>query len=82
MSTALQIEAAIKQLSAKERQKLIEDLPELLPELLQSPEWEEIHRDPTPRPALSKLGDELAAEFSKNPEDFPKIAIEDFDRNT
>jgi hypothetical protein len=81
MSTALQIEAAIKALSGEERRKLVEDLPELFPELMQSPEWDLIQSDPRPRPALSKLGDELMGQFGKDPEAFPKITTQDFDRN-
>lgn len=81
MSTANEIEAAIRALSAKERQKLIEVLPSILPELEGDTEWERINGDPRPRPALTALGDEIAAQLRSDPERFPEIRDRDFEQN-
>ena len=57
MSTVQEIEAAIRNLSAAEREELISDLPKLLPELDGDAAWERLIRDARPRPALSALLD-------------------------
>ncbi|MGD1086526.1 MAG: hypothetical protein ABSA47_17455 [Verrucomicrobiota bacterium] len=61
MSTALEIEAAIRTLSAVEREKLIRELPVLLPELGGDLAWNQIIGDPRPRPALTELLDQAEA---------------------
>jgi hypothetical protein len=74
MSTIEEIESAIQALPQSEREKLIQDLPTILPELAVDPEWRLIISDPRPRPALSKLGDEIEAQMKANPECFPEIS--------
>jgi len=71
MSTVQEIEAAIQALAATEREKLLADLPGILPELNGDAMWERILSDPRPRPALTALGDEIAAQFKANPSRFP-----------
>ena len=71
MSTIQEIEAAIQALPATEREKLVADLPSLLPELNGDAMWERVLSDPRPRPALTALGDEIAAQFKANSSCFP-----------
>ena len=78
MATAEEIEAAIRSLPQRERAKLIEDLPSILPELSGDAEWERIIADTRPRPALTKLGDELESQLKAHKENFPEIRDEDF----
>ena len=80
MSTVQEIEAAIQALPAAEREKLVADLPGILPELNGDAMWERILSDPRPRPALTALGDEIAAQFQANPSRFPEIQDRDFDQ--
>lgn len=79
MSTALEIEAAIKALSPQERQKLIRDLPALLPELDGDEAWKRILADPTRNSALSAFADLVDAERQRNPQAFAEIKDSDFD---
>ena len=80
MSTAVEIEAAIRTLSPTERKKLVRDLPALLPELEGDEAWEQIIEDARPRPGLSKRFDEIEAAYAKHPESFAEIRDADFDR--
>ena len=80
MSTVAEIEAAIKALSPADRARLVEELPGILPELNGDLVWQHIAGDPRPRPALSALGDEIAAQFQKNPQSFAELHDADFDR--
>jgi|GEM_PF-863212 hypothetical protein len=80
MSTVAEIEAAIKALPSAERERLADDLPSILPELNGDAKWQRIINDPRPRPALTALGDEIAAEFKKNPAAFSEMRDADFDR--
>ena len=79
MSTAVEIEAAIRTLSPTERKKLVRDLPALLPELEGDEAWEQIIKDTRPRPGLSKRFDQIEAEYTKHPESFAEIRDADFD---
>jgi hypothetical protein len=79
MSTVQEIEAAIQALPATEREKLVADLPGILPELNGDTMWENVLSDPRPRPALTALGDEIAAQFKANPSRFAEIQDRDFD---
>ena len=81
MSSLKEIEAAIGALSPADRVKLVQDLPSLIPECEGDLAWQRILHDPTPSPALSRIGDELDAEFERNPDAFPKISEADFRRN-
>ena len=67
MSTAKEIETAILALPPNERQKLVEDLPSLLPELDSDALWSRIINDPRPRRALSALGDPIEAQLNSDP---------------
>ena len=80
MSRVAEIEAAIKALPSAERERLADDLPSILPELNGDAKWQRIINDPRPRPALTALGDEIAAEFKKNPAAFSEMRDADFDR--
>ncbi len=56
-----QIETAIRSLPAGERDRLVQDLPKLFPELDGDDTWERIIHDGLPRPAFSRLLDEITA---------------------
>jgi hypothetical protein len=79
MSTVAEIEAAIRALSPAERERLADDLPSILPELNGDAQWHRIVRDERPRPALSALGDEIAARLKASPATFSEIHDADFD---
>ena len=78
MSTVQEIEDAIRALPEKEREKLVHDLPSLLPELNAEAEWSRIIHDPRSRPALTALGDAIQAQLTANPEALPEIQDSDF----
>ncbi|MBM3852103.1 MAG: hypothetical protein FJ399_03000, partial [Verrucomicrobia bacterium] len=67
MSTVEQIEEAIRALPARERARLANDLPRLLPELDGDAAWDRINRDERPRPALSQLLDEVDSAVAEDP---------------
>ena len=71
MSTAHEIEEAIRSLSPSERKKLLHDIPNLFPELSGDAEWERIIADERPRPALTELLDKTEASFAATPMHFP-----------
>jgi hypothetical protein len=79
MSTAHEIEDAIRMLSPIEREKLIKDLPALLPELDGDMAWNQIIGDTRTRPGLTALLDQAEADYKKNPAAFPEITNKDFD---
>ena len=79
MSTVAEIEAAIKALPRTERERLAENLPSILPELDGDAKWQRIINDPRPRPALTALGNEIEAQFKKNPAAFSEMHDADFD---
>jgi len=79
MSTAHEIEAAIRTLSPLEREKLIKDLPALLPELDGDLAWNQIMGDTRPRPALDALLDQAEADYKKNPAALPEVSDKNFD---
>ena len=79
MSTAHEIEAAIRALSPVEREKLINDLPLLLPELDGDLAWNRIVGDTRTRPGLSALLDQVEADYKSSPAAFPEIKDKDFD---
>ena len=80
MSTVAEIEAAIKALPSAERERLAEDLLSILPELNGDLKWHRLIHDDQPRPALTALGDEIAAQLKKNPASFSKMQDADFDK--
>ena len=75
------IKAAIRALPPAERERLADDLPTILPELNGDAKWQRIVADVRPRPALTALGDEVAAELKKNPAAFSEINDADFDQS-
>jgi len=81
MSTVAEIEEAIKALPPRERERLAEDLPFILPELRGDLVWQRIINDERPRSALSALGDQMEARFKTQPASFPKIKDSDFDKH-
>jgi hypothetical protein len=66
MSTVDEIEAAIKALPPTERERLADNLPSILPELNGDLKWKRIIHDTQPRPALTALGDEIAAQVKSH----------------
>jgi hypothetical protein len=80
MSTAREIEAAIRTFSPVEREKLIKNLPGLLPELDGDLAWNQIVGDTRARQGLTALLDQVEADFKRNPAAFPEIKDKDFDR--
>jgi hypothetical protein len=78
MSTVAEIKAAIQALPPAERERLADDLPSLLPELNGDAKWERIINDARPRPALTALGDEIAAQLKANPAAFREVRDGDF----
>ncbi|HYJ04534.1 MAG TPA: hypothetical protein VEX43_05330 [Chthoniobacterales bacterium] len=81
MRTVEEIAEAIKKLPDAERVRLAESLPTLVPELDGDARWEAIIRDPTPRPKLTALGDEIEAAYRENPEQFTELTEEEFDKH-
>jgi hypothetical protein len=80
MSTVAEIENAIRALSPTEREHLAADLPSILPEIKGDLVWQRIIGDSRPRPALSALGDEIAAQFKNHPAAFSELRDADFDK--
>lgn len=80
MSTIAEIENAIRALSPRDRERLAEELPSILPELHGDLAWKRIVNDSRPRPALTALGDEIAAQFKKNPAAYSELRDADFDK--
>jgi hypothetical protein len=82
VSTVQEIEAAIRNLSAAEREELISDLPKLLPELDGDAAWERLIRDARPRPALSALLDKTDKEYGQDPKVFPETSDAEFEKHS
>ena len=80
MSTVAEIEAAIRALPPNERERLADDLPSILPELNGDVKWQRVIADDRPRPALTALGDEIAAQLKTNPAAFSELRDADFDQ--
>ena len=80
MSTVAEIENAIRALSPKDREHLADDLPSILPELNGDAKWERITNDVRPRPSLTALGDQIAAQLKKNPAAYSELRDADFDK--
>ena len=79
MSTAQEIEQAIRSLPFDERDKLLRDLPIIFPELGGDTEWDRIIQDETPRAELTKLLDETEADYGRDPSKLPPMTAKDFD---
>jgi 2-oxo-4-hydroxy-4-carboxy--5-ureidoimidazoline (OHCU) decarboxylase len=78
MSTAQEIENAIRSLSAAERDKLLHHIPDIFPEIAGDNEWERLISDERPRPELTDLLNQHEAELTRNPESYPKMTASDF----
>lgn len=81
MNSLEEVKRAISALSPEGRTELIKELPTLLPELEGDLAWRRIIDDPTRNPALSAFVDAVDAEYQRDPESFPEIKENDFDRN-
>jgi len=82
MSTAHEIEEAIRSLSASERKKLLHDIPDLFLELGGDAGWERIIADERPRPALAELLDQMETELRRNRDGFPELSERDLSPRT
>jgi hypothetical protein len=78
MSTVAEIEAAIRALPPAERERLADHLPSILPELNGDAKWQRIITDERRRPALTALGDGIAAQLKANPTAFRGLHDSDF----
>ena len=78
MSTAREIEEAIRTLPASERDKLLQHIPALFPELAGDAEWQRIIQDKRPRRELSRLLDETEEQLRRNPNGFSRMKTSDF----
>ena len=78
MSTAQQIEAAIRSLEKTERDKLFQHLPQLFPELGGDSEWDQIIRDERQRPELTRLLDETEEQLRRAPDSLPEVKASDW----
>ena len=78
MSTAQQIEEAIRSLEKTERDKLLQHLPQLFPELGGDSEWEQIIRDERQRPELTRLLDETEEQLRRDPNSLPEVKASDW----
>ena len=79
MSTAQEIEKAIRSLSEAERVKLVQHIPQLFPEFGGDSEWVRVARDDRARPALTELLDRYETDLARDSNAFPKVAEGDFD---
>jgi hypothetical protein len=77
MGTAQQIEDAIRALERSERDKLLQHLPQLFPELAGDVEWERIIRDERQRPELTRLLDETEEQLRVDPNSLPEVKASD-----
>ena len=79
MSTAQEIEEAIRGLPPTEHDKLLQHIPQLFPEFAGDEEWNRITHDERPRPVLRELLNRYETELNADPRKFPKVAEGDFD---
>jgi hypothetical protein len=77
MSTAREIEDAIRSLPGPERDKLLHKIPDLFPELSGDAQWERIIADERPRPVLTELLDKTETEFRREPGKFSELSDND-----
>jgi hypothetical protein len=78
MSTAREIEEAIRTLPTSEREKLLQHIPALFPELAGDAKWERIIQDKRPRRELSRLLDETEEQLRRNPDGLSQMKASDF----
>ncbi|MBA3961892.1 MAG: hypothetical protein H0X40_08330 [Chthoniobacterales bacterium] len=77
MSTAQEIEQAIRSLPLSERDKLLRHIPEIFPEFAGDDEWDRIINDESVRPALTELLDQHEAKLARNPETYSEMNASD-----
>ena len=73
MKSLGEIEEAIAKLSKESQQQLLRDMPALCPEVFPVDGWDAILADPTPRPALTSLLDQLEADYRQHPAKFMAV---------
>jgi hypothetical protein len=78
VSTAQEIENAIRALPPAERDKLVQHIPQLFPEFGGDLEWERIAQEDRPRPALTELLNRYETDLARDSDAFPKVAEDDF----
>src|SRR4029453_2604719 len=78
MTTAREIEEAIRTLPSSERDKLLRHIPALFPELVSDADWERLLRDEQPRPELNQLLDETEEQLRRDPNSLPRVKAEGF----
>jgi hypothetical protein len=78
VGTAQQIEDAIRALEKTERDKLLQHLPQLFPELAGDVEWERIIRDKRQRPELTRLLEETEEQLRRDPNSLPEVKASDW----
>ncbi len=78
MSTAREIEEAIRTLPTSERDKLLRHIPALFPELVRDAEWERLIQEQRSRQELTRLLDETEEQLRRNPNSLPEIKASDF----
>jgi hypothetical protein len=82
MSTAQEIEEAIRGLLPTERDKLLQHIPQLFPDFAGDEEWNHITHDERPRPALSERLNRYQTGLDADASSFPKVAESDFDESS
>jgi hypothetical protein len=70
MKSLWEIEEAIAKLPKESQQQLLRDMPALCPGAFPADGWDAILSDPTPRPALTSLLDQVEADYSQHPGKF------------
>jgi len=65
-------------LEKAERDKLLQHLPQLFPELTGDAEWERIIRDERQRPELTRLLDETEEQLRRDPDSLPEVKASDW----
>ncbi len=70
MKSLWEIEDAIAKLPKESQQQLFRDMPALCPDVFPADGWDAILADPTPRPALTSLIDQLEADYRQQPAKF------------
>jgi hypothetical protein len=73
VSTAQEIENAIRSLSPAERDKLVQQIPQLFPEFGGDSEWERIAGDDRPRPTLTKLLNRYEDDLARDSTEFQRL---------
>ena len=73
MKSLGEIEEAITRLPKESQKQLLRDMPALCPEVFPADGWDAILTDPSPRPALTSLLDQLEADYRQQPAKFMAV---------